>query len=66
MNFASHNGNLFEVIELEKFENSEERIGPEVRGGNEDEIKIHSAFICLKCNRKVRTRQDIIIIYFYF
>ena len=56
MNFASHNGNLFEVIELEKFEISEERIGPEVCCGNEDEIKIHSAFICLKCNRKVRTR----------
>ena len=57
MNFASHNDNLFEVIELEKFEIGEERIGPEAHVGNEDEIKIHSAFICLKCNRKVRTVQ---------
>ena len=44
MNFASHNNNLFEVIELEKFEIGEERIGPEVHGDNEEEIKIHSAF----------------------
>ena len=57
MNFASHNDNLFEVIELEKIEIGEERIGPEVNVGNKDEIKIHSAFICLKCNRKVGTRQ---------
>ena len=58
MNYSSHDNNLIEVIELGKFTNGEVRIGPEVSVNSVEEIKIHSSFICLKCNRKVVTRQD--------
>ena len=58
MNYSSHDDNLIEVIELEKFNNGEVRIGPEVPIDSVEEIKIHSSFICLKCNRKVGTRKD--------
>ena len=58
MNDSSQDDNLIEVVELEKFNNGELRIGPEVHVNSVDEIKIHSSFICLKCNRKVGTRQD--------
>ena len=49
MNYESHQDNLFEVIELEKADNVEVRIGPEVHVGSVDEIKINSSFICFKC-----------------
>ena len=59
MNYESHQDNLFEVIELEKADNVEVRIGPEVHVGSVDEIKINSSFICIKCKRKVRTQSRI-------
>ena len=66
MNYESHQDNLFEVIELEKADNVEVRIGPEVHVGSVDEVKINSSFICFKCKGKVRTSQEFIIIYVYF
>ena len=38
MNYESHQDNLFEVIELEKADNGEVRIGPEVHVGSVDKI----------------------------
>ena len=58
MNHSSHDDNLIEVIELEKFNNGEVRIGPEVSVDSVEEIKIHNNNIREAFKKNAKTYEN--------